>query len=236
MKTKSLFCSIIVVSVLCVSCSSGNKHDKNLSDRIVRILAIGDSNGASKESWVEKLKQADDRYLIYNTSISGNTIGFNNNNNSKLNTLLNVDRYLSKANDTLRGLDNIVIMLGTNDCKAVFADSLKMVPGNLDELLKKIKNHPAYQKFHPDIYVISPPPFGKDEMMEEKYLGGAERIAWLQPEFKMAARENRVIFIDIYSKLLPDWENYSKDGIHLTESGQKIIADAISQSIKRKNK
>jgi lysophospholipase L1-like esterase len=127
MKTFSLFSKLIFVTVLCVSCTSGNKSDKILSKRIIKILTIGDSNGAFEGSWVEKLKQAHDGYLIYNTSVSGNTIGFNNNNKTSLNTLLNVDRYLDEADDYLDGLDDIIIMLGTNDCKAVFADSLKMV-------------------------------------------------------------------------------------------------------------
>jgi lysophospholipase L1-like esterase len=199
-----------------------------------RILTIGDSNGASDTSWVEQLKHICFDDFIYNTSVSGNTIGFNNNNKESLNTLLNIDRYLNDANDYLGGLDDIIIMLGTNDCKAVFSDSLNIVLRHLDNLLKKIKKHPVYMKFQPGIYVISPPPFGKDEIMEEKYHGGADRIEWLQPKFKNVILKNGAVFIDTYSKLLPNWTHYSQDGIHLNAEGQKIIADAISHSIERK--
>jgi len=55
-----------------------------------KVLAIGDSNGAKEYGWVDQLKKVHFEDFIYNTSISGNTIGFNNNDQEKLNTLLNV--------------------------------------------------------------------------------------------------------------------------------------------------
>ena len=46
--------------------------------------------------------------------------------------------YLNEAVSYLHGLDAIVIMLGTNDCKAVFTDSLNLVPENMKTLILKI--------------------------------------------------------------------------------------------------
>ena len=204
--------------------NSGNPNGK-------RILAIGDSNGAAGDGWVEQLKNLQPDNLVFNTSVSGNTIGFDNNGQKSLNTLRNVDRFMNDAVERLGGLDDIVIMLGTNDCKAVFNDSLKMVPKNFNKLLKKIRDHQVYKEFNPSIIVVSPPPVGRDEIMIEKYHGGADRIKWLQPKLRKISKKNRAEYIDIYSKLLPEWENLSKDGIHVQPEGQKIIANMIYNSL-----
>ncbi len=93
-----------------------------------------------------------------NVSKSGNTIGFDNNGRKELNKLRQIDRYMNEADKVLNGINKILIMIGTNDCKAVFSDSLKLVPGNMKSLLEKIKAHSVYHKYHPEIFVISPPP------------------------------------------------------------------------------
>ncbi len=191
------------------------------------ILVIGDSNGAIEEGWVNQLKEERFSDFIYNTSVSGNTIGFDNLGNPNLNTLRQVDRYMDEAGKALNGMNKILIMLGTNDCKAVYQDSLKFVPQNLKKLIGKIKAHPVFLKYHPEIVVISPPPYGNDDRLADKYKGGARRVAWLLPMFRKVAAEEGCHYVDINSTLLPVWDHVSVDGIHLTASGQKIIADMV---------
>ena len=138
-------------------------------------LVIGDSNGALEYGWVNQFKKEHFQDFIFNTSIPGNTIGFNNNNEERLNALLNIDKYLDDADKNLHGLDKILIMLGTNDCKAVFEKRKKEIPANMDKLLKKIKEHAVYIKYKPKIVVISPPPCGEDNIMDKKYHDSSER-------------------------------------------------------------
>lgn len=195
------------------------------------ILTIGDSNGAIKEGWVTQLKQIRFNDFIYNTCISGNTIGFDNNGRKELNTLRNADQFLSSATTGLKSLNKIIIMLGTNDCKAVFDDSLKIVPLNMEKLIKKIKAHNAYQKFKPQIYIVSPPPYASDDKLIAKYKGGSADIAWLFPRFEEIATKNGCTFIDTYTKILPLWDYLTEDGIHLKEEGQKMIAKMISDQL-----
>ncbi len=194
------------------------------------VLVIGDSNGAISEGWVNQLKGKRFPDFIYNTSVSGNTIGFDNLGEKKLNTLRQVGRYMNEADKALNGMSKIFIMLGTNDCKAIFNDSLKHAPLNMKILIEKIKAHPVYQKYHPEIFVISPPPYANDDKLIAKYKGGSERMAWLFPQLKKVAEKEGCHFIDIYSKLKPVWDNVTIDGIHLTAAGQKIIADIVSQA------
>ncbi len=136
---------------------------------------------------------------------------------------------MDDAEMALNGMDKFIIMLGTNECKAVFEDSLKIVPQNMKTLLEKIKAHPVYQKYHPEIFVVFPPPYAGDDKLIEKYTGGSRRIAWLNPQLKKVAEKKGCHFIDIYSKLLPLWDNVAADGIYLTAPGQKISADIVSK-------
>jgi len=189
-----------------------------------RILLIGDSNGAARKGWAEQLKTIRFRDHILNASVPGNTIGFDNLGDPRLNTLRNVDRYMETAMDSLGGVDDVVILLGTNDCKRVFSDSLSEVPRNLEKLIRKIREYSEAT-----IYVVSPPPAGEDEVMLEKYHGSAGRVAWLQPRFREVARTMGCIFVDCYEALLSDWEKINLDGIHLNEEGQWIIAAAVDK-------
>lgn len=191
------------------------------------ILTIGDSNGAHKEGWVNQLRKRNFGDFIYNKSVGGNTIGFDNNGDRSKNTLRLVDEYLESAADHLNGLGKIVIMLGTNDCKAIFNDSLRVVPKNMTKLIRKIKAHEVYTTYHPDIYILSPPPCSSDDKMKEKYHGSREDIAWLVPRFKKIAKKEGCEFIDTYSELLPQWDQLTLDGIHLTEKGHQLIAETI---------
>ncbi|MDZ7721796.1 MAG: GDSL-type esterase/lipase family protein [candidate division KSB1 bacterium] len=200
-----------------------------------RILAVGDSNGKAETGWVNQLKKMRYNDFIYNTSISGNTIGFDNLGDQKLNTLRNINTYIEDAYEQLDGLDAILIMLGTNDCKAVFDERLHKVPEYMETLINCIKQHPLYKVSNPDIYLISPPPQGKDKIMREKYHGGAERIAWLYPRFKKIAEKTHCPFIDVYSRLRPVWDYYAADGIHPQTEAQRLIARIINKELKTKS-
>ncbi len=191
------------------------------------ILVLGDSNGAAEDGWVNQLGKIRFQDRIYNTSVGGNTIGFVNLGRRELNTLLNAQQYLQDARDSIGALDKVVIMLGTNDCKAVFDDSLELVPQNLRLLINKIRQSEVFREGQSDIYIISPPPYAGDQDLIPKYHGGSEDVTWLQPRFKAIAEEEGCIFIDVFSLLEPRWSELSKDGIHMTEAGQILVAKEL---------
>lgn len=198
-----------------------------------RILAIGDSNGALEEGWVNQLRTLSFSDHIYNTCVSGNTIGFDNLGRESLNTLANAGRYLEDAERALGGLDKIVILLGTNDCKAVFDDRLAQVPEHLKQLILQIKAHPVYQRDQPQLYIVSPPPYAEDDELIPKYHGGSADIAWLFPRFREIAKQQACHFIDIYSSLQTKWSHWSEDGIHLIPAGQRQIAMMILEQFEK---
>ena len=96
---------------------------------------------------------------MFNISKPGKTIGFVNNGDSALNSLLVVDENLQKAATFVgdKKFDYIVIELGTNHAKVVFANRQEEVASNLDKLIKKIKKCSYACINNAGIIIISPP-------------------------------------------------------------------------------
>jgi len=167
----------------------------------LNILTIGDSNGAADNGWPAQLKKMLPFSTIVNKSISGNTIGFDNLGQEKLNTLKNIDRYLDEANTELvsdQKFDVILIGLGTNDAKNIFDERQKEVSENLRFLIEKIKiKTETSDKKMPAIYIISPPPMEEEKADRLKYGGGNQRIDSNNTQFKKVAEENKSVFLNI---------------------------------------
>jgi len=203
-----------------------------LNPKPLNILAVGDSNGVGSDGWVAKLGELNGANHIYNTALSGNTVGFNNRSNGAKNTLSNINRYMNEACKEINHPDVIIIMLGTNDCKAVYKDNIEVVKKNFEKLVKSIKNHPSFHADKSVIFLLSPPPYGQDEMLDEKYKGGCQRIPLIQAFIKELADKEKCVFVDIYSVLLPVFRFITSDGIHLTPEGQKMVALVIQDNLK----
>ncbi|XOV91282.1 MAG: GDSL-type esterase/lipase family protein [Bacteroidota bacterium] len=192
------------------------------------ILAIGDSNGQMRGGWVDQLSEIRRSDVVINESISGNTIGFDNNGNLSLNTVRNIEDYLHKHDLSKGRLDKIVILLGTNDCKAVFKDRMDEVPVNYQKILNKIMDYYIGYTV-PDIIMVSPPPYGDDEMLIEKYKGAGDRVLALNKKFSSLARKNNIKYLDIYTPLVGVFYSITRDGVHVIPSGQNVIAQMINK-------
>lgn len=212
--------------------SAKKDKSKNQKEKSLNILTIGDSNGALPFGWVYQLKQIRTNDTIFNISISGNTIGFNNNGRASLNTLSNIEGYMETAYEKLGHIDRIIFMIGTNDCKSVFKDSLQVVPGNMRKLIAEVKRITKLNKNKPVIYIVSPPPFGPDELVGEKYAGGMDRVSQLNRHLEIIAKEESVIFINTCQILEPVFKQLTSDGVHLNAAGQKMIALIIQENLK----
>lgn len=224
---------VIILSVPCLQADGSSKEkSKQSKDKSLKILTLGDSNGALPVGWVYQLKQLRLNDTIFNISISGNTIGFNNNGRSSLNTLSNIRSHMGNAYSKLGNIDRIILMIGTNDCKSVFKDSLFVVPGNMKKLIAEIKQIVRSHRDKPLIYIVSPPPFGPDELVGEKYAGGMERVSLLNKQLEIIAKEESVNFINTCQILYPVFRHLSSDGVHLNADGQKMIALIIQENLK----
>lgn len=193
-----------------------------------RILVLGDSNGAASHGWVGQLQKLRPRDIFCNLSIYGNTIGFDNLDLDTLNTLRNIESYLRRANEQMGGIDRILIWLGSNDCKAVFAARQEEIPVNLGLLLGLIRDKANMDKTK-RILFIAPSPMAEDSLMEEKYHGGRKRLKQLIPMFKEVVDKHHCSFLNLHDSLWTDYAKLNSDGVHLTKDGACRAASIINQ-------
>jgi len=226
---KILFASLFLVSFASFA------QNEVLSEKGLNILTLGDSNGTFPYSWPEQLKLALPNAQVYNISKSGRTIGFLNLGDTTLNSLFVIEQNLKKAADFTNGrpYDFVIIELGTNDAKAVFAEQQQQVPVHLAELINKIKscNYAVIKKAK--IVIISPPPYGTKAEVTEKYKGGSQRVRAMSEAFKTVAQQTGCLFIDGFHTPGLDVETMTADGLHLDITGsRKLIEPVVTLIIK----
>ena len=224
---KSHILKIFCLWLLLTGTISFSQNHKN-------ILVLGDSNGALNYGWVNQLKKIEPTCKIFNTSRPGNTIGFDNLDRVELNTLKNLDYYLKSAQDSLGRIDYVIMMLGTNDAKYIFKDRQKEVALNMESLITRINDYDFNFKNKPQIVIVLPPPYGSDKILSKKYQGGSKRIKNIVKEFKRLAKKHDCDFVNVYKELKNVFDKYTKDGIHLDEEGQKIIAHLVAAKLEEK--
>ena len=196
----------------------------------LHIVAIGDSNGAFENGWVTQLQNLRTKDRISNYSVSGNTIGFDNLGRADLNTLKNLEGFLSDAEDKVGYIDLVLVMLGTNDCKKVFENQQKEVVKNMRRLIREIKTH-QYSSKTPKILMVLPPPYGSDKQLIEKYYGAAKRLDNLVLEFKKVAQSENLNVVDVHTNMESLLLPHSPDGVHFDTPAYRLIAWKISQKI-----
>lgn len=199
------------------------------SDKPLNILTLGDSNGTFPHSWPKQLKLALPQAEVFNISKSGRTIGFINNGDSTLNSLVVLDENLEKAAQHTkdRPFNFIILELGTNDGKAVFADRQEEVPANLDKLIKRIKGCSYPTISNAKIIIISPPPYGLKAQETEKYKGGDKRVKKMSKAFKKVARKNNCLFVNGYKTPGLDINTMTNDGLHLDATASKKLIEPV---------
>ena len=224
-KAKVLFALFLLIPVALFA------QPTALSDKPLNILTLGDSNGSFPHSWPEQLKLALPKAQVFNISKSGRTIGFVNNGNSELNSLLVLDENLKKAAELTqaRAFDFIVIELGTNDAKAVFADRQQEVPTNLEKLIKQIKGSAYPVISQAKIVIISPPPYGAKAEAQEKYKGGGKRVKAMSSAFSKLAKRNGCLFVNGFKTPGLNIETMTADGLHLDAvASRKLIEPVVA--------
>lgn len=194
------------------------------------ILVIGDSNSATSGCWVDYFKQMNSDDKICNLAIYGNTIGFNNCGRDTLNTLFNIDSYIERAKKSLTEIDVVIVMLGTNDCKAEFSGNTYEVANNMERLLNRLRNSfPSSQ-----LMLVLPPPMGDDYELDQKYKGGKKRLIQLNKEFVGLSQRLGVTVVDAFTAMENDFTNLNSDGVHLNANGHQLLASLINKQIRKR--
>ena len=134
-------------------------------------------------------------------------------------------------------LDLIILMLGTNDTKRIYNQSVMEIGRGLDALIKVCRSPYTYdwantQTKLPQVMVVSPPHLGRT--FDQSWLRGVfdseskEKIAALSGEYKKIADQYGCIFFDAGKVAEPS----DTDGVHLDRSGHLALGLAMAKKIR----
>lgn len=109
-----------------------------------------------------------------------------------------------------------------------------MIPQHMDRLIEMIQGFSYAKPPAPRITIVSPPPYGPDSVLKDKYHGGDDRVCRLIPELKRVADKHGIAFVNIYDSLNPDYAKLAPDGVHMEAAGQKRIARQITVQLDKR--
>ncbi|MBK6949636.1 MAG: prolyl oligopeptidase family serine peptidase [Haliscomenobacter sp.] len=197
------------------------------------VLVIGASNETAADSWTNMLKSRLTYGNLVRYAVPGNTIGYDNLDNPKLNTLRNVDSLIQFAGrqNAEKPFDVILIALGTNDCKAVFRGDTQAMERHFLELIRRLRSSPLVDPGKTRFLYMSPPPM-EEAFAEAKYQGGEVCVREWKGILERLAQQQGDLFFDTHRFLNPSNGRVTYDGVHLTARSQQAIADGIEQVLR----
>jgi lysophospholipase L1-like esterase len=129
-------------------------------------------------------------------------------------------------------LDIVVIMLGTNDLKAMFARSparIALGAGLLAEVARNIGAGVGTTYTSPDVLLVCPAPLTPMTFFAEIFEGGHAKSRALPAAYRAVAEAVGVGFLDAGQAITTD----GVDGLHLTEAAQRKLGVAVAEALRR---
>lgn len=203
-----------------------------------RILVFGDSNTFGYDPETDGRYSDTERYprileqqlgsnwTVLEAGLPGRTAVFDDPLTEGMNGL----NYITPCLMSHAPLDSLVIMLGTNDCKARFGCGADLIARGILRLAAKAANTPCWRD-QADILIISPPAIRptyrnlkfRHEMGPDCDVKSAELPAFLAP----LAASNNFHFLD--AEEIPSMEMSPVDGMHLTPAANQALATALAE-------
>lgn len=207
-----------------------------------RVLCYGDSNtwgfNAMNENvygqrfpeevrWTGRLQTLlGENWTVIEEGLCGRTTVFEDPLREGLNGL----QYLGPCLATHNPIDYLILMLGTNDCKARFSALPKNIADGLGRLIVKAKQACVWRD-QPQILVIAPPPIRKENDTSEigRDMGVcSEKSAMLSKEYRLWAEAEGCAFLD--AALVAGMNDY--DFMHMDDVSHVRLAAVIAEMLK----
>ena len=196
------------------------------------ILCFGDSNTYGlipqingRYSWDERwtgilnYKLGFDNYRIIEDGLCGRTTIFED----PLRDNRNGSKILPTVLETNNGIDAIILMLGTNDCKTVYGATAEIIGKGIERLINIIKQYSITSK----ILLVSPIHFGEkvwhNEYDPEFSPNSIIVNKGLANVYENIANKENILFLDASIYAQPS----NEDQEHLNAEGHKALAEAI---------
>jgi lysophospholipase L1-like esterase len=124
-------------------------------------------------------------------------------------------------------LDLVVISLGCNDCKTVFAASPETIAANAARLVDvALASACGPDGYPPLILLVAPPPMARLTGYAEMFEGGPEKARRLPPLYQRLAEERGVGFVEAGAFIHAS----DADGIHYDPDQHAILGAALAEA------
>lgn len=203
----------------------------------MRVLCYGDSNtwgyisGSDhqryneNERWTRLLKkQLGSNYEIIEEGLNSRTLLSEDNRPSKEGR--NGFTYLKPCLDTHDKIDLFILMLGTNEFKAMFENSPHQILEMFIKYVEYLKNYKSQIDKKRFKIIISGVPLVKESQGEQKYKGAEEKSKDYSKLVKHYCYENNLTYIDNTDL------DVGIDGVHLTKESHQKLAKKLYNVIK----
>lgn len=210
----------------------------NTNPETIRILCYGDSNtwGANPREdvrypanvrWTGILQEKlGNNFEIIEEGLCGRTTVLDDPKEENRNGLT----YLKPCLISHQPIDQVILILGTNDLKERFNLSAEDIAGNIEKLVLVIKEMGLDKSGNPPkIILISPSSVKEQSDNSAGEFGGAEEKSKQFGRFyqEVATRQG-LEFVDISEYITPS----SIDGLHLEEEAHAKIAEILFDKVK----
>lgn len=210
----------------------------------MNILCFGDSNthGYNPKDgtrfdkntrWTGRLqKLLGEEYYVIEEGLSGRTTVFNDPIHEGLSGL----EYIYPCLKTHEPVDLLIIMLGTNDTKERFGATSEVISIGLSRLIKKVQNtKEAFRNNNPNILIVAPLPIRREIENVECYATMGKECSkksyGIIPLYKNVAKELGCHYFDPSPYTICSDYDY----MHLDEKAHEILANELSEIIKKLN-
>ncbi|MDD2980721.1 MAG: GDSL-type esterase/lipase family protein [Hespellia sp.] len=202
-----------------------------------RVLCFGDSNtwgydAITNSRFLENVRwtgllqtMLGDSYTVIEEGLCGRTTVFED----PLNEGMSGYSYINPCMMSHDPLDYLIVMLGTNDCKARFGLTSRNIACGMKRLLTKALQTPAWRK-EPHILLIAPgaiEPACETSVVAEEMGICSERSRGLAREYAYIAEELGVDFLDAGTFVKMNTLDY----MHLDESSHQMLAKRLAEQI-----
>ena len=128
-------------------------------------------------------------------------------------------------------LDLVVVMLGTNDCKARFGLRGYDIAAGASKLAQVVMASQAGPRLAaPDVMLVAPVPVEESGALAETFQGARARARAIAPALEAEARRLGLGFLDAGRHATVD----PLDGVHLTREGHAALGKAAADAVARR--
>jgi lysophospholipase L1-like esterase len=201
------------------------------------VLCYGDSNTYGRDAvtkgrlerdvrWTGLLQRMlGDRYYVIEEGLNGRTTVWDDpvRGPHKRNGSL----YLLPCLESHAPIDLVVLMLGTNDCKARFAVTPYDIGESIGYLVEVILGSGCRRGGSPKILILAPPPLGKLKEYAETFAGGMEKSRVLAKHYRRIAEQYGCEFFDTATVI----RSSRLDGLHIDPDDHRKLAEALAKRI-----